>query len=207
MPALKPTNITGTITWLGYVPHRNEKTLHTECLQEMPVDFAGYAGDCHAGLTRPSCSRVVSQHPKNTEIRNTRQFSIVSAEETADIAAALGLRVIDPVWIGASIVISGIPDFTHLPPSSRLQTQGGVTLIVDMENRPCQFPAMTIEAAMPGHGTGYKAAAQGKRGVTASVERPGTLRIGDKVTLHIPDQRPWAPQMDLFADAGFVSDT
>lgn len=200
MPALTPTKITGTITWLGYVPHRDAPTLQTEVLSEMPVDFTGYAGDCHAGLTRPSCARVTSQHPRDTDIRNTRQFSIVSAEETAEIAATLGLEAIDPVWIGASIVISGIPDFTHLPPSSRLQTQDGVTLIVDMENRPCQFPAMTIEAAMPGQGKGYKAAAKGKRGVTACVERPGILRIGDTVTLHVPDQRAWAPQMDLFAD-------
>jgi len=200
MPALKPTKLTGTITWLGYVPHRDAPTLHTEVLQEMPVDFAGYAGDCHAGLTRPACERVKSQHPRDTEIRNVRQFSIVSAEETAEIAADLELDTIDPIWIGASIVISGIPDFTHLPPSSRLQTQDGVTLIIDMQNRPCQFPAMTIEAAMPGHGKGYKAAATGKRGVTACVESPGVLRIGDKVTLHVPDQRAWAPQMDLFAD-------
>ena len=200
MPALKPTKITGTITWLGYVPHRDDPTLYTKALREMPVDFAGYAGDCHAGLTRPSCSRVKSQHPRDTEIRNTRQFSIVSAEETTEIAADLGLEAIDPIWIGASIVIAGIPDFTHLPPSSRLQTQDGVTLIIDMENRPCQFPAMTIEAAHPGHGKAYKAAAKGKRGVTGSVERPGTLRIGDTLTLHVPDQRAWAPQMDLFAD-------
>jgi len=200
MPALKPTKITGTITWLGSVPHRNEQVLVTDALTEMPVDFGGYDGDCHAGLTRPSCSRVKSQHPKGTEIRNTRQFSVISAEETAAIAAELGLDEIDPAWVGASIVISGIPDFTHVPPSSRLQTQDGVTLIVDMVNQPCQFPAMTIEAAMPGHGKGYKPVAEGRRGVTACVERPGVLRIGDTVTLHVPGQRAWAPQMDLFDD-------
>lgn len=200
MPSLKPTKVTGTITWLGYVPHRNEPQLTTVALDEMAVDFGGYAADCHAGLTRPSCSRVVSQHAKGTEIRNTRQFSIVSAEENAEIATDLGLDTLDPHWIGASIVISGIPDFSHLPPSSRLQTQDGVTLIVDMENRPCQFPAMTIEDAKPGQGKDYKAVAKGKRGVCGCVERPGVLRLGDTVTLHVPDQRAWAPQMDLFAD-------
>lgn len=200
MPALKPTKMTGTITWLGAVPHRNDPALVTNALTQMPVSFAGYAGDCHAGLTRPACSRVRSQHAKDTEIRNTRQFSIVSAEETAEIAQALGLDAIAPEWIGASIMIAGLPDFSHLPPSSRLQTKDGTTLIVDMQNRPCQFPAMTIEAAKPGFGKGYKAAAAGKRGITASVERPGILRVGDVVTLHVPDQRAWAPQMDLFAD-------
>lgn len=199
MPALKPTKITGKITWLGYVPHRDNPTLVTKQLDEMPVNFAGFADDCHSGLTRPSCARVTSQHPRNTEIRNTRQLSIISSEETAAIATSLGLEAIDPAWVGASIVIAGIPDFSHLPPSSRLQNQDGVTLIIDMQNRPCQFPAMTIEAVKAGHGKGYKAAAKGKRGVTASVESPGILRVGDVLTLHVPDQRAWAPQMDLFA--------
>jgi len=200
MPSLKPTKITGHITWLGYTPHRDEPRLETHPVTEMPLDFAGFDKDCHAGLTRSSCSRVTSQHAKGTEIRNVRQLSLVSAEENAEIAKGLGLDALDPAWVGASVVISGIPDFSHLPPSSRLQTEDGTTLIVDMENRPCQFPAMTIAAAKPGYGKDYKAVATGKRGVLACVERPGVLRIGDVVRLHVPDQRAWAPQMDLFED-------
>ena len=86
-------------------------------------------------------------------------------------------------------MIEGIPDFSHLPPSSRLQGPDGVTLVVDMENRPCQEPAVTIDKALPGQGKGFKTAAEGKRGVTAWVEREGTLRLGDPCRLHIPDQR------------------
>lgn len=198
MPALKPTKITGTITFLGAVPHRDAPTLETVVLQDMPLAFGGYAGDVHSGLTRPSCVRVKDQHPRDTEIANVRQLSVLSAEEIAEIAADCGLEVMDPVWMGASIVISGIPDFTHLPPSSRLQARDGATLVIDMENLPCQFPAMTIEAAHPGKGKPFKAAAKGKRGVTAWVERPGTLRLGDVLTLHVPDQRAWSPQRDLF---------
>lgn len=198
MPALVPTKITGTVTFLGAVPHRNDPALVTDVLQEMLLGFGGYDGDCHAGVTRPSCSRVTAQYPKGTEIANVRQLSVVSAEEIAEIAADCGLDAMDPVWMGASIMISGIPDFTHLTPSSRLQGPDGVTLVVDMENQPCQFPAMTIEAAHPGKGKPFKAAAEGKRGVTAWVERPGTLRIGDVMTLHVPGQRGWAPQRELF---------
>lgn len=192
MPALKPTKITGTITFLGAVPHRDAPTLETVVLEEMPLAFGGYAGDVHSGVTRPSCSRVLSQHPRDTEIANTRQLSMVSAEEIAEIARDCGLEAMDPVWMGASIVVSGIPDFTHLPPSSRLQAPDGTTLVVDMENRPCQFPAMTIEAAHPGKGKAFKTVAKGKRGITAWVERPGALRLGDVLTLHVPDQRQWA---------------
>ncbi|NBT30934.1 MAG: MOSC domain-containing protein [Rhodobacteraceae bacterium] len=193
MPALIPTDHSGTITWLGVIQHRDKPELESDPLTEMPLTFAGYAGDCHSGLTRPSCSRVTSQYPKGTEIRNTRQVSIVSDEELAQIAASLGLDAIDPAWVGASVVVSGLPDFSHLPPSARLQADNGTTLVVDMQNRPCLFPAKTIEAFRPGFGKGFKAAANGKRGVTAWVEREGVLKIGQTLRLHIPDQKPWQP--------------
>ncbi|MCK0120160.1 MOSC domain-containing protein [Loktanella sp. F6476L] len=198
MPALTPTSFSGKITWLGSVPNRATPEIETNALQDMPLTFAGAKNEVHAGLTRPSCSRVLSQYPRDTEIRNTRQISIVCATELAKIAATLGLDAIDPAWLGASIVVDGIPDFSHVPPSSRLQSQDGVTLTVDMQNRPCIFPAKTIEAAKPGHGKAFKAAAAGMRGVTAWVEREGTLRLGDTLTLHVPDQRAWMAQPDLF---------
>jgi hypothetical protein len=195
MPALVPTEHFGTIAWLGRVsrPVGPDLLIHGEALEEMPLTLAGFEGEVHAGLTRPSCSRVTAQYPKGTEIRNTRQVSLVSAEELAGIAAELGLEALDPAWLGASVVIEGIPDFTHVPPSSRLQGEGGATLVVDMENHPCQEPARTIELARPGHGKAFKAAARGRRGVTAWVEREGTLRLGERVRLHVPGQRAWAP--------------
>ncbi|MDI3336523.1 MOSC domain-containing protein [Defluviimonas aestuarii] len=191
MPALIPTEHHATVTWLGYVPHRKEAAIETRALDQMPLGWEGFAGDFHSGVTRQSCSRVVSQHPKNTEIRNVRQVSVVSAEELAEIAATLGVDAIDPAWLGASIVLSGILDFSHVPPSSRLQSENGTTLVVDMQNRPCRFPALTIGKARPGQGRDFKEAAEGKRGVTAWVERPGGLVIGDRLRLHVPDQRAW----------------
>jgi MOSC domain-containing protein YiiM len=193
MPALIPTSQTARVVWLGYQPVPVEKLVISSLpLAEMALTFAGFAEEVHSGLTRPSCSRVTKQHPKGTEIRNVRQLSVVSAEEMAEVARDMGLDQIDYAWVGASLVLEGIPDFTLLPPSSRLQGPDGVTLVVDMENRPCQEPAVTIDKAMPGQGKGFKRAATGKRGVTAWVEREGTLRLGDVVTLHIPDQRSWA---------------
>ncbi len=195
MPALKPTDHFGTIVWLGHVkqPVGKDLLIHGAPLQEMRLTFAGFAGEVHAGLTRPACSRVSAQHPRGTEIRNTRQVSIVSEEELAAIAVELGLPAVDPAWMGAGIVVAGIPDFTHVPPSSRLQNESGATLVVDMENRPCIEPATTIEAARPGHGKAFKTVAQGRRGVTGWVEREGVLRVGDRLRLHVPDQRGWDP--------------
>lgn len=191
MPALLPTRFSGVITWLGLVQDRAAALEATPVTQIM-ARFDGPEGEAHGGLTRASCSRVVGQYKRGTQIRNVRQFSIMSAEDLAAIATAMGLDTIDPALVGATMVISGIPDFSHLPPASRLQVETGATLVVDMENRPCQLPAKPIEACYPGHGSRFKSAAQGLRGVTAWVEAEGMLRLGQGVTLHIPDQPVWA---------------
>ncbi|MEI4233878.1 MOSC domain-containing protein [Roseovarius sp. D22-M7] len=198
MPALIPTAYEGKITWIGRVTDR-EKSLASETLQEVAVSYAGIAGEAHGGLTRPSCSRVVAQYPKGTEIRNVRQFSILSVEELAEIATTMGVARIDPAWVGASLVIEGIPDFTHVPPAARLQGPDGVTLVVDMENRPCHLPAKVIDDHAAGFGRRFKHAAHGRRGVTAWVEREGVLRVGDMLRLHIPDQPAWRELPRVYA--------
>ncbi|MEM8979682.1 MAG: sulfurase [Pseudomonadota bacterium] len=190
MPALKPTEFYGEITFLGAVPDR-KAALASLALSSVDLTFAGYHDEDHAGLTRLSCSRVISQHPKNTEIRNVRQLSAVSHEEMQEVASQIGVEEFDPRWVGASLVLKGLPDFTHLPPSSRLQSEAGTTLVVDMENRPCHLPAPVIEADAPGAGKAFKTAAKNRRGVTLWVEREGPLRLKEKLRLHIPDQRAW----------------
>lgn len=192
MPALTPTETVGEIVWIGVVPDR-DASLRSEGMSMARLTYAGIPGEAHGGLTRPSCSRVISQHPRNTEIRNVRQLSIISAEELAEIAADCGLDTLNPSLVGASMMIRGIPDFTHLPPSSRLQFPDGATLVVDMENRPCNLPAAPINEEHAAGGEKFKSAAKGKRGVTAWVEREGAVSLGDAVRLHIPDQRAWAP--------------
>lgn len=190
MPALLPTNHYGIIVWLGRVADR-DAALASVAVAEVSLTYAGVVGEAHGGLTRPSCSRVTGQYPRGTEIRNTRQLSVLSRDELDAIAGDMGLADLDPALVGASLVIAGIPDLTHLPPSSRLQSESGATLVVDMENRPCTLPGPGIEAAYPGFGAAFRPAAKGQRGVTAWVEREGVLRIGDKMRLHIPDQRAW----------------
>ena len=193
MPALIKTDYTAEITFIGSVTNMDRKELMSVVHQSVDLGFHGITGSVHAGETRASCSRVVTQYPKGTEIRNVRQFSIVSEEELAEIGAAMGIERPDPARIGASIVIRGIPDFSHVPPSSRLQNAAGTTLTIDMENQPCHFPGLSLEKVHPGQGKGFKAAAVDRRGVTAWVERPGPLAVGDVLTLHVPGQRAWAP--------------
>lgn len=190
MPALIPTTFVGRVVWLGRVPDR-DASLRSEPLVEAALRLDGMEGEAHGGLTRPSCSRVARLHPRNTEIRNTRQLAVVSAEEMAETAAAMGLAAFDPAWSGASLVVEGLPDLSHLPPSSRLQAPDGATLVVDMANRPCHLPAAVIDEDAPGHGRAFKTAAKDRRGVTAWVEREGRLRLGDALRLFVPDQRAW----------------
>lgn len=190
MPALMKTDVIGRIVWLGVVRDR-AANLASAPVDQLAALFSGPEGEAHGGLTRPSCSRVLGQYPRGTPIRNTRQFALLCAAELAEIAAEMGIEALDPALVGATMVIEGIPDFTHLPPSSRLQAASGATLVVDMENRPCVLPGKPIEAVHPGKGAAFKTAAKGRRGVTAWVEREGALRLGDSITLHIPDQRAW----------------
>lgn len=192
MPALMPTDFTARVVWLGLVEDR-ETALASEARKTLKLTFAGPEGEDHGGETRASCSRVLSQHPRGTTIRNVRQLAIISREELDLIAGEMGLQALDPAWLGSTMMVEGLPDFTHLPPSSRLQAPDGATLVIDMENRPCNLPAAVIAKLHPEAAKGFKAAAKGRRGVTAWVEREGNLALGDDLRLHVPDQRAWAP--------------
>lgn len=191
MAGFVATDHIATITFLGFVPRREGAEIEAEAVSEMELTLAGFDREFHSGVTRPSCSRVANIHPKGTEIRNSRQMSILSEEELAEIAGEMGLPRLDPLWLGASVVLRGIPDFSHVPPASRLLSSSGVTIVVDVENGPCTYPAKTLDAVHPGYGKAFKPAAKGRRGITASVERGGTLRVGDELRLFVPDQRVW----------------
>lgn len=191
MPVLKESGFAGEIVWLGHCAAGG--TLRAESVDHLNLGFAGSPGGRHEGTNRASCVRVRNLYPEGTEIRNVRQLSILSAEELAEIASEMGVEELDPAHLGANLVLKGIPDFTHVPPSSRLQGPSGVTLTIDMENRPCVLPGREIEADQPGKGAKFKPAAEGRRGVTAWVERPGGLSLGGRLELFVPDQRAWTP--------------
>lgn len=190
MPALRATDFVAEIIWLGLVPDR-AAGLPSRAATELNLTFAGPLGEDHGGLTRPSCSRVTALYKRGTPIRNTRQLSILSAEDLDAIAAAMGLSALDPALVGASMVLRGIPDFSHVPPSARLLADSGACVTVDMENLPCTLPARPIEDQHPGFGARFKAAAKGRRGVTAWVEAEGRVVVGDRLRLFVPAQRAW----------------
>lgn len=191
MAILTPTDISGRVVFLGVV-HDRAVTLESAPVETLTLDWAGPVGDCHAGLTRPSCSRVKLQHPRGTEIRNTRQLSMLSVEELSAVARAMDIPRIAPEWTGATVVFEGIPDFTQVPPGSRLIFADGTALAVDMENGPCRFVGEVIERHHPGKGGAFPRLAAGRRGVTGWVERPGMVALGAVARLHVPPQRIYA---------------
>ena len=157
--------------------------------QTLSLKLSGPEGDCHTGLTRLSDSRTLLTYKRNTVIRNVRQLTILSVEELADMATRLGIPAVEPEWLGANMLLSGIPDLSLLPPSTRLQFPSGATIVVDMENYPCSQIAKVVDEHHPGSRFKVVEAAMHKRGVTAWVEREGDVSAGDNIKIITPPNR------------------
>ena len=121
-------------------------------LPSLELTFEGIAGERHFGFTRSADARV-PWHQRGIPIRNVRQVSIVSAEELAEIAALMGLPEIRPEWLGANIVLEGVPRLSFLPAGSRLFFNGGATLAAEGYNAPCSISGAAVAA---GAGQGGK---------------------------------------------------
>lgn len=191
MAILRPTDFYGVVTYLGVVPDR-AVSLCSEPREALTLTHDGPGGECHGGRTRPSCSRVKLQYERGTEITNARQLSLLSAEELTATAAAMEIDAIAPEWTGANVIFEGIPDFTLIPPSSRLIFESGASVVNDMENGPCKFVGQEIERHHPGKGLSFPQKAMNRRGICGWVERPGEIAVGMRARLHIPPQRIWA---------------
>jgi len=126
-------------------------------------------------------------------MRSGRQLTVVSVEDLAAIAAAMDLPAIDPGWIGANVLVRGIPDFTLLPWGSRLFFGDGAVLVNEGDNAPCRYAGAGVAAANPGRAgldRLFVKAARNLRGIVASVERPGRLAAGP-VKLLVPPPKHW----------------
>lgn len=156
-------------------------------VDQVEVTWEGFVGDKHFGLTRKAGSSQNS-YPKGTEIRNVRQISIVSPEELKEVADAMQVPAIEPEWVGANLLISGVPDLTKLPPGSRLYFENGVGIVIDGENMPCVTAGGSLQEQYPDQEdlqTAFPKKAIGKRGLVGWVERPGILRKGESVTVRL----------------------
>jgi hypothetical protein len=164
----------------------------TEQVDELQLGFEGIERDVHAGHTRLSGGRE-PWYPRGTEMRNERQLSIVAADELAIVAERMGITEIRPEWIGANLVIEGVPQLSMLPPGTLLFFANGATVKVDAQNGPCRFSGESIarHAGMTDVAAGallFPKVAKRLRGLVAWVEKPGTITVGEAISVRVPEQ-------------------
>ncbi|WP_420962676.1 MOSC domain-containing protein [Brucella sp. IR073] len=181
--------ISGTVAGVFNALHGH---FGTEAKDALELTFEGARGDYHAGLTRKSGGRE-PWYPRGTEIRNERQLSLVAPDELAAIAAGLGIAEVRPEWIGANMLIEGIPSFSMLPPRTLLFFEGGVTLKVDGQNGPCKIAGKRLAenagvADVTAVSLEFVRVAKRLRGLVVWVEKPGTVKAGEKVEARVPEQ-------------------
>jgi MOSC domain-containing protein YiiM len=189
MTILHPTKIKGRVEAILINPDTADDSIETARVDGIDVHFEGLVGERHSKLVTLSDVRYRKQYANETPIRNTRQVSMVSVEDMAQIAENLGVGRIEPEWLGANLLVSGIPRFTEVPPSSRLIFSSGASIVVDNENEPCRYPADIVDKHHPGTGPRFVKAATHLRGTVGWVEREGRIEVGDTIALHIPPQR------------------
>jgi MOSC domain-containing protein YiiM len=100
---------------------------------------------------------------------------------------------IKPEWIGANLLIEGLPHLSMLPSGTLLFFNGGVTIKVDAQNGPCRIAGRSVaeNAGMADHEAGallFPKAAKRLRGLVAWVEKPGTITAGEKISVRVPEQ-------------------
>lgn len=190
---LKHPDRTGLVSAVLVAP--DPKSLVSVQRYDVEATLEGIRGDRHFGATRRSGSREKDLYPIGTEIKNNRQFTLVSEEQLEEIAARLLWRgtLLDLAGVmGANIVTRGISEnVSHLRPSTRLlfshEGQSSASLVVDGENLPCIHPGREILARQQDiDPTNFPKAAMGRRGTVGWVEKPGTISVGDTVKVVSP---------------------
>ncbi|MBB6412058.1 MOSC domain-containing protein [Mesorhizobium sangaii] len=164
----------------------------TRPVDALRLGFDGISGDFHAGATRRSGGRE-PWYPRGTEMRNERQLSVVAADELAIVAERMGLAEIKPEWIGANLLIEGVPHLSMLPAGTLLFFKDGVTIKVDAQNGPCRIAGRSIaeHAGMvdiEASALLFPKSAKRLRGLVAWVEKPGTIKVGEEISVRVPEQ-------------------
>lgn len=181
--------LSGTVAGLFLAP---ADSFHTVAVDRLELGFDGIPGDIHAGATRKSSSRE-PWYGRGTELRNERQLSIVSVDEMAVVAGRMGLTQLKSEWIGANLLLDGIPHLSMLPSGTLLFFKGGVTIKVDAQNKPCRIAGEAIadNAGMADRKESallFPKVAKHLRGLVAWVEKPGVVTLGEAISVRVPEQ-------------------
>ncbi|PSC06522.1 molybdenum cofactor sulfurase [Alsobacter soli] len=165
----------------------------TRPVERATLDFEGIdglSGERHRGHSRAADART-PWFLRGLRIRNTRQLSLVSREELSVVAEAMGLEEVRPEWLGANLVVEGIPSLSRLPRGTRMFFGGGAVLAIEEQNAPCRKSGKALARHIGGSADlaqRFVNAARRRRGLVAWVDSPGMIGVGDAVTVRIPEQ-------------------
>ncbi|MEN9604379.1 MAG: putative metal-sulfur cluster biosynthesis protein YuaD [Candidatus Parcubacteria bacterium] len=203
IPAIQ---LTGKVEWVGLTPPLG----NSAAIPRKRIDVfqgQGVQYDKHWGTRTLDVRDEVAQAfglKKGLECFNMRQWSAVSAEEVALIAADMGIPDIESGDLGENLIVSGIPNFTLLPPGTliffkdaRKDTRTTI-LCVYAENQPCYIPAQIIQAknkGVPGLVGTFDSHARNRRGLVGWTMCSGIIKPNDTVIAYVPAQRPYLAQM------------
>lgn len=168
---------------IGIYIANDPNSILSNSIEKIEVSLEGFAGDKHSGWTKPSDGRT-RFYPRGTTIRNSRQISIVSEEELGEVARAIRIDIVKPEWLGANLLISGIPNLTGLKPNTRFFFSSGVVLLITSDNLPCSQITKEIMKHYPNKPElkdEIILAAMTKRGLVAVVEFPGIILRDEEV--------------------------
>jgi len=181
----------GTISGIYLVNQAG--TIASFPVETLDITLDGPVGDRHYGTVKGSDSRT-PWYTRGTPIRNYRQVSIVSQEELDETASKMGIPRILPEWLGANILLSGIPRLTKLPPSARLFFGESCVVANNGENLPCHLPAAIIQENypdIPDLAAAFPKDGLHLRGIVGWVEREGIVRVGDPCRVLVPITEPY----------------
>ncbi|WP_312796269.1 MOSC domain-containing protein [Tianweitania sp.] len=187
---IKPAKkLTGQVAGLFVAPNRD---FVTQAVDSLDLTFEGISGDYHEGFTRRSGGRE-PWYPRKTEMRNERQLSLVAPDELAEIARRMDLPQVRAEWVGANLLIDGVPHLSMLPAGTLMFFKNGVTLKIDAQNGPCRDAGRAVGegagvADVQGAALLFPKVAKRLRGIVAWVEKPGTIQAGETVSLRLPEQ-------------------
>lgn len=166
------------------------KDLSKDEQTSIQVELDGIVGCAHRGYVRKCWDG--DKQAKDSPRRNERQWSAVSIEELAEIAADMGIEgPITAASVGANLCIEGIPELSRLPKGTLLKFPSGAELIVEEYNPPCKY--MGEEQAKL-HGvaaTAFPKASTLKRGIVGVVEAAGQINAGDDVAVTLYETPSW----------------
>ncbi len=161
--------------------------------EEITCILTGIEGDKHATAIRDSSGvreREIFHRPKaavRAQVMNWREWSAVSVEEMMLLAKKYGLPVTHAIAlelgraVGANMVVSGIPKFTQLLPTSLLVFPDCSWITMAL-NFPCRGAGDQVGKLFPGTDPALFAKhAWNIRGLVGKVFEGGKIKKGDPI--------------------------